>query len=417
MVDATSTPSRIFPMPGWSGAISDHHGVAGAVGGSDLMVASAGTQAVVSMVSGTVQFISSEATAPNSGGNAVQIKGIDGLEYYYAHLSNSIKLKVGDKVTAGQMLGFAGNSGNAKTTPPHLHIGIGKSIQTGLGPQGGIGSGFNAVNMLRALVKQPSANNPKLATDEGQANLGSGGVITVPHLNFVPAVPGFSSEHQSDILTNIKAAIEAGVDPFVWLGIVARESSFNPNAKNPQSGACGYAQLLPCPPGLSPVDNAKEGLKRLKDKLKACNQDMDCALNAYSGGGGSKYINEVKMFASMIKGVNSNLPTDTDFSTDSSDSDNTNVSGEECPKVHIADLPGGGSIDIPDIGCELQKAVNQLQDQAAQWWSNWQIEHIPSMVLVLAGIGLIALGILLIASTQVNVTSLASTAVKGAVAA
>jgi len=399
-------------MPGWTGAIGDHHGISGAVGGSDLMVPSAGTQPVVSMVSGTVDFISSERTAPNSGGNAIQVKGIDGLEYYYAHLSNSLNLKVGDKVSAGQMFGYAGNSGNAKTTAPHLHIGIGKSIDAGTGVYGGLGTNFNAVDMLRALVKQPNANNPNIANPDTQKDLGSGGVISVPHLSFVPSVAGFDSAHQTDILTNIKEAITAGVDPFIWLGIVSKESGFNPEAKNPTSGACGYAQIYPCIQ-LSPIDNIKEGLKRYKSFLDGCNGDVNCALNKYSGGAGYTYIADVKGRASKIQGANSDLPTSGNINTDG-DSGGTDTTQDECPKVHIADLPGGGSIDIPDIGCELQKAINNLQDQAAQWWSKWQVENIPSLVFVFAGIGLIALGILLIASTQVNVQQLTKLAAEGA---
>ena len=398
MAAVTSIPSRVFPLPGWTGAIGDHHGISGAVGGSDLMVPSAGTQPVVSMVSGTVEFLSTEQSAPNSGGNAIQIKGIDGLHYYYAHLSNSINLKVGDKVSAGQMFGYAGNSGNAKTTAPHLHIGIGKSIQTGLGPQGGIGTSFNAVDMLRALVKQPTANNPNIANPDTQKDLGSGGVISVPHLSFVPSVAGFDSAHQTDILTNIKEAIAAGVDPFIWLGIVSKESGFDANAKNPTSGAWGYAQIYPCI-SLSPIDNIKEGLKRYKSFLDGCSGDVNCALNKYSGGAGYTYIADVKGRASKIQGANSDLPTSGDIDT-SGDSGGTDTTQGECPKVKIGELPGGSALEIPDFGCELQKAINNLQDQAAQWWKNWQVQNLPNMTFVFLGIALIVVGILIMPQVQ-----------------
>ncbi len=44
---------------------------------------------------------------------------------YYAHLDEyADDIQVGDWVEAGQVIGFVGNSGNAKTTPPHLHYGI-----------------------------------------------------------------------------------------------------------------------------------------------------------------------------------------------------------------------------------------------------------------------------------------------------
>lgn len=42
---------------------------------------------------------------------------------------------------------------------------------------------------------------------------------------------------------------EAGIDQSDWdiaLELVGRESSWNPNAVNQSSGACGLAQSLPC---------------------------------------------------------------------------------------------------------------------------------------------------------------------------
>jgi murein DD-endopeptidase MepM/ murein hydrolase activator NlpD/SH3-like domain-containing protein len=42
---------------------------------------------------------------------------------YYAHL-DSQAVRAGDVVEIGDTLGFVGNTGNARTTPPHLHFGI-----------------------------------------------------------------------------------------------------------------------------------------------------------------------------------------------------------------------------------------------------------------------------------------------------
>lgn len=46
-----------------------------------------------------------------------------GQSLYYAHL-DSIAPLGNRKVKAGDTIGFVGNTGNAKTTPPHLHFGI-----------------------------------------------------------------------------------------------------------------------------------------------------------------------------------------------------------------------------------------------------------------------------------------------------
>ncbi len=57
---------------------------------------------------------------PNSiGGNAVQLRGDDGNRYYLSHLDS---YGAAGKVAAGDVVGYVGNSGNAITTPPHLHF-------------------------------------------------------------------------------------------------------------------------------------------------------------------------------------------------------------------------------------------------------------------------------------------------------
>ena len=58
------------------------------------------------------------------GGKQVWLRGgIFKKSFYYAHL-DSIKVATGDKVTVGDTLGFVGNTGNARTTAPHLHFGV-----------------------------------------------------------------------------------------------------------------------------------------------------------------------------------------------------------------------------------------------------------------------------------------------------
>jgi murein DD-endopeptidase MepM/ murein hydrolase activator NlpD len=59
------------------------------------------------------------------GGNVVWIAGEGAKMYYYAHLDRfRPELRVGEQVRAGTPLGFVGITGNARTTPPHLHFGI-----------------------------------------------------------------------------------------------------------------------------------------------------------------------------------------------------------------------------------------------------------------------------------------------------
>lgn len=58
------------------------------------------------------------------GGKVVWVLGPGGQRHYYAHLDQFADLARGQRVVAGTLLGYVGNTGNARTTPPHLHYGI-----------------------------------------------------------------------------------------------------------------------------------------------------------------------------------------------------------------------------------------------------------------------------------------------------
>ena len=117
-------PSLAFPVSGCDsravkslfGAERDagarqHHGV-------DIF-APRGTP-VLAAARGVVRSI-----APNNlGGNVVWLSDLDrGQTLYYAHLDRH-NVTAGQRVEIGDTLGFVGNTGNARTTPPHLHFGV-----------------------------------------------------------------------------------------------------------------------------------------------------------------------------------------------------------------------------------------------------------------------------------------------------
>jgi peptidoglycan LD-endopeptidase LytH len=117
-------PSLAFPVEGRStraiqsffgdardGGRRDHHGV-------DIF-APRGTP-VLSASSGVVRRV---AETP-IGGRIVWVRDEErGLSLYYAHLDRQ-HVTGGERVQPGDTLGFVGNTGNARTTPPHLHFGI-----------------------------------------------------------------------------------------------------------------------------------------------------------------------------------------------------------------------------------------------------------------------------------------------------
>jgi len=58
------------------------------------------------------------------GGNVIWLQPLFGnMRLYYAHL-DAQWVAPGDFVVAGEPLGAVGNTGNARTTPPHLHFGV-----------------------------------------------------------------------------------------------------------------------------------------------------------------------------------------------------------------------------------------------------------------------------------------------------
>jgi murein DD-endopeptidase MepM/ murein hydrolase activator NlpD len=58
------------------------------------------------------------------GGQVVWVLGPGGQRHYYAHLDRFADISIGQRIQPGTRLGYVGNTGNARTTPPHLHYGI-----------------------------------------------------------------------------------------------------------------------------------------------------------------------------------------------------------------------------------------------------------------------------------------------------
>jgi peptidoglycan LD-endopeptidase LytH len=77
--------------------------------------------AVVAATSGEVVRVGQN----HLGGNVVYVAGEGAQLYYYAHLDSfRAGIAPGDHVTAGDVIGHVGTTGNAARTPPHLHFGI-----------------------------------------------------------------------------------------------------------------------------------------------------------------------------------------------------------------------------------------------------------------------------------------------------
>jgi murein DD-endopeptidase MepM/ murein hydrolase activator NlpD len=122
-VDAELTPGRyVFPVYGQVGfgntfgaaraSTGWHHGedVFGQLG-----------QPILAVTDGTIFSVGWN----DIGGYRLWLRDRNGNQYYYAHLSAFSSLAVnGREVKAGQVIAFMGNTGEAITTPVHLHFEI-----------------------------------------------------------------------------------------------------------------------------------------------------------------------------------------------------------------------------------------------------------------------------------------------------
>ena len=68
------------------------------------------------------------------GGQVINVLGPGRQSHYYAHLDRYGGFKTGDVVHAGNIIGYVGNTGNARDTPPHLHYGVYDPVEGAINP-------------------------------------------------------------------------------------------------------------------------------------------------------------------------------------------------------------------------------------------------------------------------------------------
>lgn len=121
---AVATSGWVFPVQGPNSFINDW-GFPRSGGrthkGTDIMTPR--NTPVVAVVSGTIS--KTNPTERGLGGVTIWLRGDDGNSYYYAHLTSIADgIGKGDRVSAGQVIGYAGNTGNARGGETHLHFEI-----------------------------------------------------------------------------------------------------------------------------------------------------------------------------------------------------------------------------------------------------------------------------------------------------
>lgn len=110
--------------------------------------------AILAPVSGTVISVGTGKI----GGNYIKIRGIDGIEYYFAHMDAESPWERGAKVNAGIYLGAVGNSGNAAGTSTHLHFSM-KKNGTAVSPNDFLSTGQQQQHTPLSSI--PGLNTPE----------------------------------------------------------------------------------------------------------------------------------------------------------------------------------------------------------------------------------------------------------------
>ncbi len=118
-------------------------------------------------------------SATNRGGNSFRLTAADGTYFFYGHLSAFAEgLKAGQKVSAGQVLGYVGHTGNAGGVN-HLHF----EIHPGGGPA------IDGYDSLRAIDACKKPSMPPATTTPPASAPGSAGEPAAAPASAAPATP------------------------------------------------------------------------------------------------------------------------------------------------------------------------------------------------------------------------------------
>ncbi len=198
-ISITREPALSFPVQGRdSRQISSFFGASRDAGrrrheGVDIF-APRGTPAVAS-VDGVITGV----TTNSLGGNVVFLSDNErDIRLYYAHLDRW-NVNAGQRVSIGDTVGYVGNTGNARTTGPHLHFGIYSS--------GGATDPLPFIRLGRGPARQALLPASRLGDS----------VRVVAARTFVRSAPGSDAPVVREVVKSTALTIAGGTE--TWLRI------------------------------------------------------------------------------------------------------------------------------------------------------------------------------------------------------
>jgi hypothetical protein len=121
---------------------------------------------------------------------------------YYAHLDEQL-VSQGDRVAEGDTIGLVGNTGNARTTPPHLHFGIYAA-----------GGAINPLPFVDPVLKRPAKvtvpSDMLLASRRSNTQIKTGNRAYAAHTVVYPlavAAKTLRVEMPDGVITEVPAAL------------------------------------------------------------------------------------------------------------------------------------------------------------------------------------------------------------------
>ncbi|HYN36181.1 MAG TPA: M23 family metallopeptidase [Actinomycetota bacterium] len=173
------------------------------------------------------------------GGRVARLYSEDGSYFYYAHLSgwNNKEFSTGDRVQTGDVIGYCGNTGNAITTPPHVHFGWYQASGESRNPMGVlVGWLREAERSAGVAYKQVTGHSVKFREEETTSRLFGD--------SFAPDISELKISSEALLAAGSGGGAFGLAEAALQAALASQEDSvYDPNAFNKDGAGRGESRL------------------------------------------------------------------------------------------------------------------------------------------------------------------------------